>query len=89
MEGLSNPEGHTHCGYYRQHSGWVRGLAHELGHAFGLPNPPGCDEGLESCDARAMMHLGYASDYPDTYLTDADVELLMVSPFIRRLLEAN
>ena len=81
LEGLSNPEGRMHCGFYRQHSSWVGGLAHELGHALGLLHPPGCDEGLESCDQEALMQVGYDS-YPDTYLTDADVATLMASPFI-------
>ncbi len=80
LEGLTKPEGHTHCGYYRPHGGWVGGLAHELGHAFGLPHPPGCDEGLETCDWDAMMQLGYTK-YPDTYLTDADVAALKASPW--------
>ena len=82
MMGLSSPEGHTHCGYYRPHSGWLGGLAHEVGHALGLPHPPGCDEGLDTCDWHAMMQLGYV-DYPDTYLTEMDVEMLLDSPFIR------
>ena len=31
---------------------WIGGLAHELGHALGLLHPPGCEEGLASCDVR-------------------------------------
>ena len=82
LEGISKSEGHTHCGYYRPQTGWIGGLAHELGHAFGLPHPPGCDEGLDTCDWHAMMQLGYV-DYPDTYLTEMDIEMLPDSPFIR------
>ena len=80
LEGLTKPEGHTHCGFYRAHLGWVGGLAHELGHAFGLPDPPGCDEGLDTCDWDAMMQLGFTR-YPDTYLTEADVAALRASPW--------
>ncbi|WP_419934159.1 hypothetical protein [Candidatus Palauibacter sp.] len=46
---------------------WVGGQAHELGHAFGLPHPPGCDAGLPSCDSAALMASGSYS-FPDTYL---------------------
>ena len=80
LEGVRKPEGHTSCGYYRPQDGWFGGLAHELGHAFGLPHPPGCNEGLEICDWHAMMNAGYV-DYPDTYLTEADVEALKASPW--------
>lgn len=45
--------------------GWVGGFGHELGHAFGLPHPPGCDQGSSSCDAPALMWGGFR-DYPDT-----------------------
>jgi hypothetical protein len=60
---------------------WIGGLGHELGHAFGLPHPPGCDQG--SCSAEpffSLMFLGYAS-YPDTYLLDEDKAQLEASPF--------
>jgi hypothetical protein len=46
---------------------WVGGLGHELAHAFGLPHPPGCDEGLATCDTNDLLWLGY-STYPKTYL---------------------
>ncbi len=80
--------GTTQCGIYRDKLGYFGGLAHEIGHAFGLSHPPGCDEGLETCDRDAMMHSGYAR-YPYTYLTEADVETLMESPFIHRILEVD
>ena len=71
LEGLIDPTGHVQCGSPpRGAFGWVGGLAHELGHAFGLPHPPGCDENLDSCDFDALMKWGYYSDYPATYLTD-------------------
>ena len=60
---------------------WFGGIAHEVGHAFGLPHPPGCDEGLPTCDFPALMQVGYAV-YPDTYLRDDDKAALRGSPFI-------
>lgn len=60
---------------------WVGGLGHELGHALGLPHPPGCDAGQATCDSGALMWVGYAV-YPDTYLRDAEIEQLQTSPFI-------
>ena len=60
---------------------WIGGLGHELGHALGLPHPPGCDEGTPSCDHDALMWAGYAS-YPNTYLRDEEKEYLLESPFI-------
>ena len=60
------------------------GLAHELGHALGLPHPPGCDEGLPTCDHPALMANGYEA-YPDTYLRDDEKAILRSSPFITPL----
>ena len=54
---------------------WVGGLAHELGHAFGLPHPPGCEAGDPGCDANALMWEGYAS-YPATYLRNDEKAIL-------------
>ncbi|WP_375434771.1 T9SS type A sorting domain-containing protein [uncultured Hymenobacter sp.] len=59
---------------------WVGGLGHELGHAFGLPHPPGCDEGQSSCDANDLMYLGYIT-YPATYLRASEQATLNQSPF--------
>ena len=59
----------------------IGGLGHEFGHALGLPHPPGCDQGLPSCDYAALMGSGsYA--YPDTYLRADHKEMLLRSPFI-------
>ncbi len=60
---------------------FMGGLAHELGHAFGLPHPPGCDEGLPTCDTWALMFAGYAI-FPDADLRADDKERLIRSRFI-------
>ena len=60
---------------------WAGGVAHELGHAFSVPHPPGCDEGLPTCDIRALLQNGYEI-YPDTYLRFDDKETLLRSAFI-------
>ena len=84
LTGLVIPETHEAGGSPPRGShGWIGGLAHELGHAFGLPHPPGCDEGWNGCDADALMWAGYAYDYPDTYLTEADKLTLLGSPFFQ------
>ena len=67
--------------FYRSVQSVYGGLAHELGHAFGLPHPPGCDEGSPSCDTQALMWDGYGS-YPNTYLRDDEKAVLLELPFI-------
>jgi hypothetical protein len=60
---------------------WVGGLGHELGHAFGLPHPPGCDQGTCSeFAAHSLMYLGYI-DYPNTYFLDDDKSALLATGF--------
>ena len=59
------------------------GFGHELAHNFGLPHPPGCDDGHAHCDLDAVMHLGYFA-YPDTYLRPGEKEFLMRARFLRR-----
>lgn len=64
---------------------YVGGLGHELGHAFGLPHPPGCDDGQAvACDYSALMYLGYI-DYPNTYFSPSEKATLRASPFIGRM----
>jgi len=60
---------------------WIGGLGHELGHALGLPHPPGCDQGLSGCDSNALMWVGYAS-YPNTYLRSDDRATVLSTPFV-------
>ena len=87
LEGLTEPWDYVFCGEEAEDrppgslGRWIGGLAHELGHAFDLPHPPGCDEELPTCDVPALMQNGYES-YPDTYLRDDDKAALRSSPFI-------
>ena len=84
LEGVTDPGEFFYCDegpYVSSHGRAAGGIAHELGHALGLPHPPGCDEGLASCDQEAMMQRGYAT-YPNTYLRDDDKATLRASPFI-------
>ena len=62
---------------------YTGGLGHELAHALGLSHPPGCEEGLATCDYDSLMHLGYIN-YPYTYLRPEDKERLLRSPFVGR-----
>lgn len=66
---------------------WIGGLGHELGHAFNLPHPPGCDQ--SNCAegqlaASSLMWAGYAA-YPNTYLLDEDKTRLLASGFFNTL----
>ena len=82
LEGLSDPLTYRLCGHRpRSEYGWVGGLAHEVGHSFGLRHPPGCDEQRSDCDYDALMWLGFYDDYPNTYLTQQDKAILRASPF--------
>ena len=60
---------------------WIGGSGHELGHVLGLSHPPGCDDGLPSCDRDALMYLGHLI-YPNTYFRPDDKQVLWRSPFI-------
>ncbi|MGC3947835.1 MAG: hypothetical protein QM762_25565 [Chryseolinea sp.] len=61
---------------------YVGGLGHELGHAFGLAHPAGCDDGQPvACDYNALMYTGYVN-YPSTYFSESEKATLRSSPFI-------
>ena len=91
IEGITNPgKDFYRCGeqsYFDPIGRWIGGLGHELGHALGLPHPPGCDPWdpatCNDLEALSLMHDGYAP-YPDTYLLPDDKEILIRSPFIGR-----
>ncbi|HEV7377546.1 MAG TPA: DUF4214 domain-containing protein [Pyrinomonadaceae bacterium] len=66
---------------------WIGGLGHELGHAFNLPHPPGCDDG--NCTGgqytyKSLMYVGYYY-YPDTYLLDENKAQLLAGGFFNAL----
>lgn len=67
-------------GYFR----WVGGAAHEIGHSFNLPHPPGCGSpgGCTggSTAANSLMWVGYAF-YPNTYFLATDKQTLINSGF--------
>jgi len=62
---------------------WIGGQGHELGHAYGLRHPPGCDEGLSSCDAGALMWTGFYTGFPNsTYLRVDDIASLISGSYV-------
>ncbi len=63
---------------------WIGGAGHEIGHALGLPHPPGCEEGLPECDTNALMWFGFIT-WPNTYLTEADKTILRNSSYITQI----
>ena len=89
LEGLVSPDEFLPCpdSLPRSAYGWIGGLAHEIGHAFGLPHPPGCEESLNTCDQGALMWWGYYWDYPETYLTKDDQAALQSSMHFHHRLE--
>jgi hypothetical protein len=64
---------------------YVGGLGHELGHAFGVPHPPGCDDGQPvSCDYNSIMYTGYLN-YPNTYFSQTEKTTINASAFINEV----
>lgn len=84
LRGLTNEPRITVCENQTPDNGplgrWIGGLGHELGHAFGLPHPPGCNDGSQPCDYYALMWNGFRV-YPDTYLREDEKPILDTSPF--------
>jgi len=72
--GASQPGGAT--------NGYVGLVGHELGHAFGLAHPPGCDTNDPGCDTAALMGFG-APNFPNTYLRPDNVVTLLGGPYFR------
>ena len=59
-----------------QESGIVDGgLAHELGHAYGLPHPTECVASPATCGDESVMWVGMY-EFPDALLRDEDVAYL-------------
>jgi hypothetical protein len=97
LRGLTNQPRIPTCGGPSDPFGydrWVGGLGHELGHAFGLPHPPGCDPN-GACDGgdfarNSLMYFGYAT-YPDTYLLTEDKNSLLATGFFTsfNLIDSN
>ena len=56
---------------------WIGGTGHEMGHALGLPHPPGSPGGP---DDWSLMYWGYIV-FPDTYLTAAEKTHLLNSGY--------
>lgn len=83
LDGLLSGKPYDRCGEYYPLplERWIGGLGHELGHALGLPHPPGCDARAPGCDGGALMWSGYAR-YPDTYLRSEEKAQLASSRFI-------
>ena len=86
LEGLTNPGPLFWCGngpWPGTLGRWIGGSGHEIGHALGLPHPPGCEEEKPTCDARALMWFGF-EEYPATYLRGDEKAFLRGVDFIRR-----
>jgi hypothetical protein len=99
LRGLAGEKGIPTCEtdppdwYARPPCRWVGGMGHELGHALGLPHPPGCEASEPSCDSGSLMWGGVYA-YPATYFSATERGALAKSTFIvpaepRRPLDCN
>lgn len=65
---------------------WIGGQGHELGHAYGLPHPPGCDDGLPKCDYDALMWTGFYNGFPNsTYLREDEKPILIAGTYFQSI----
>lgn len=63
---------------------WLGGLGHEVGHAFGLPHPPGCDAGQPLPDCSSIMY-GGLYNYPNTFIAADQIATLRTSQYFQSL----
>ena len=90
LRGLTSETPYRECDYWepRPQNGWIGGLAHELGHAFGLDHPA-C-VATDDCprDAWTVMDFGFFWDYPDVPLAPEEgMAAARASPFLDAVLE--
>ena len=62
---------------------------HELGHAYGLPHPPGCDQSLPKCDSNALKWSGFYYGFPDnSYLREDEKSILISGNYVQSIVDA-
>ena len=78
LESIIAPKTYRECGRWWliwPDARWEGGVAHELGHAFGLLHPPECNASPGTCKDESLMWNGYVY-YPETFLRDEDAAFL-------------